>query len=178
MIDPTLKTLGILASIVAGVFAIRKILGWLFPVRVAVSVFMQRRELGPDEIRATVTNRSREPLYIIKCRGRNANTIEYILKTHLKNPFTKPSRYPCIWYGVTTYDLMGANPIKIEPDQPIKLVHKLNFKLPIFAFTSPMLLVEVTLSNGRKFRSRRIIIPERWHMKNHIHRNDTEKENA
>jgi hypothetical protein len=159
-----LDILGILAAIVAGIFTIRKVMGWLFPIRIAPSVFIQLSDLGPDEIRAAVTNRSREPLYIIKCRGRSANSMGHILRTHLKKPLTKPRLYPCIWFGPQVYDLMGPEPIKIEPDQPINLLHRLRLTSPIFAFTTPMLQVEVVISSGRIFRSPRIPIPNRWHV--------------
>jgi len=168
MADPALGILAGIASIAACVFAIRKTTGWLFPIKIESSIFIQRRNHGPDEIRATIINRSRESLYMVKCCGRSAQSIKNIIRRHLSNPFLKPNLYPCIWFGPQIYDLMGTDPIKIEPDQPIKLSHKLNFSLPIFAFTTPQFQIEVVISNGRTFRSSRLSIPNHWHISSQI----------
>jgi hypothetical protein len=176
MIELALTIFASLAAVVVGIFTIRKAMGWLFPIRIKPSMFMSYANQGRDEIRATVINRSREPLYIVRCRGRSAQTIGHIIRSHLKRPFTKPSLYPCIWFGPVVFDMMPSESVKIEPDQPITFTHHLSFSLPIFAFTTPKLQVELMLSNGRRFRSSRMQIPDRWHVTHQINRHKNEKE--
>ena len=157
-----------LGGVIAAIFAIRKIWGWLFPIRVSPGVRVQFDGRGPDEILATVTNRSSEPVYLVKCRGRSANSIGHIFRTHLRHPGIMPRLYENVRFGAPVYEMIEGDPICLAPGQPIQLSHKVSFGLPLFAFTNPMLQVEVVLSNGRIFRSKRLRIPARWHITEHI----------
>lgn len=167
-VQNVLSVIGALTVLIGGGFTARKGLGWLSPISVQAGMSWGFQGEQKDEIHATVTNRSREAVYIVECNGRSANTLRYIVFQHLSKPLTKPRLYPCIWFGPPTYPLMDDTAIRLEPDEPVELHHELNFDLPMFAFHNPMLQVEVKLSNGRKFRSRRLRIPEGWHVSHHI----------
>lgn len=168
MLETALTILLGLGGVIGAIFAIRKAFGWLFPIRVSGGVRVQFQERGPDEILATVTNRSSEPVYLVKCRGRSANSIGHIIRTHIRHPLIKPRLYGNIRFGAPVYEMIGSEPTCLAPGQPVQLSHKLSFGLPIFAFTNPMVQVEVVLSNGRVFRSRRLRIPGHWHVTHHI----------
>ena len=157
-----------LGGVSGAIFAIRKAWGWLFPINVSAGIRVHFDKSDHDEILATITNRSSEAIYLVKCRGRSANSISSILKTHLRHPFIKPRLYRNVRFGAPVYEMVGPEPICLAPGQPVNLSHKLSFALPIFAFTNPMVQVEVILSNGRVFRSQRLKIPDNWHATKHF----------
>jgi hypothetical protein len=157
-----------LGAIIGAIFAIRKAWGWLFPINVLAGIRVHFDKSDQDEILATVTNRSSEAIYLVKCRGRSANSISYIIKTHLCHPFIKPRLYGNVRFGAPVYEMIGPEPVCLAPGQPVNLSHQLSFEPPIFAFTNPMVQVEVVLSNGRVFQSQRIKIPTRWHVTKYI----------
>lgn len=153
---------------VGAIFAIRKAWGWLFPISVLAGIRVYFDKSDKDEILATITNRSSEAIYLVRCRGRSANSISYIIKTHLRHPFIKPRLYGNVRFGAPIYEMIGPEPVCLAPGQPVNLSHQLSFELPIFAFTNPMVQVEVVLSNGRVFRSQRLEIPNSWHATKYI----------
>lgn len=157
-----------LGGVIGAVFTIRQACGWLFPIKVLAEIHVQFDKPDQDKILATVTNRSSEAVYLVKCRGRSANSISYIVKTHLFHPFIKPRLYGNVRFGAPVYEMIGPEPICLAPGQPVNLSHQLSFDLPILAFTNPMVQVEVVLSNGRVFRSQRLKIPNRWHIAKHL----------
>ncbi|MFA5583788.1 MAG: hypothetical protein WDA09_06200, partial [Bacteriovoracaceae bacterium] len=73
-------------------------------------------------------------------------------------------------FGAPIYEMIGSEPICLAPGQPVNLSHKLSFEIPVVAFTNPMVQIEVVLSNGRVFRSRRLKVPCRWHAITHINK--------
>jgi len=166
---------GAITALIAAAFSIRKLWGWLFPIRVKPGISIRFDESEPDEILATVTNRSWEPVYVVKCRGRSANSIGYIIATHLRKPLIKPRLYKAVRFGAPVFEMIGSEPVRIEPHQQIKLSHKLSFDFPISGFTNPMLQIEVILSNERAFYSKRLRIPKRWHV---LHRSERTSEDA
>ena len=157
-----------LGGVIGVFFAIRKAWGWLFSINVLAGIRMQFDKSDQDEILATITNRSSESVYIVKCRARSANSISYIIKTHLRHPFIKPRLYGNVRFGAPVYEMIDSEPICLAPGQPVNLSHQLSFGIPIFAFTNPIVQVEVVLSNGRVFRSQRQKIPSRWHIIKHL----------
>lgn len=171
MIESVLYLTGTATALIALFFSIRKLLGFLFPIHVEAGISIRLIEPMSDEIQATVTNRSREPVYVVKCRGRSANRISYIISTHLRNPRVKPSLYKNIKFGAPVFEMIDSDPIRLEPFQQVKLTHSLSFSLPISGFTNPMLQIEVILSNGRVFRSRRMTTPTHWSALYRINKN-------
>jgi hypothetical protein len=51
--------------------------------------------------------------------------------------------------------------MRVEPDQPVDLSRRIGDH-PLSIFFAPYLVVEVALSNGRKFYSHRLPTPKRW----------------
>jgi len=170
MVETILYIAGAITALIAAVFSIRKLWGWLFPIRVKPKISMRFDKSQSDEIIAIITNRSWEPVYVVKCRGRSANSIGHIIFTHLRKPLIKPSLYQTVRFGAPVFEMIGSEPVRIEPHQQIKLSHKFSFFFPIACFTNPMVQIEVILSNGRAFYSRRLYIPKRWHV---LHRIET-----
>ncbi|WP_285274869.1 hypothetical protein [Halopseudomonas bauzanensis] len=175
MLEGIIATFAGLGGVIGAIFAVRRIYGLLLPINVSAGVRVHLDKSAKDEILATVTNRSSEAVYLIKCRGRSANPLSYIFKTHLRHPFIKPRLYKNVRFGAPVYEMIDSGPLRLEPGQPVSLSHQLSFDLPIFAFTNTMVQVEVVLSNGRVFRSRRLKIPAHWHVAKHLKRSQKSK---
>ncbi|MCC3256521.1 hypothetical protein ABQF08_21965 [Xanthomonas campestris pv. campestris] len=138
---------------------------WLRPVKIVPGIHLVFDGSGPDEITATITNRSGKPIYVTSCVSRGTYPWQYSLMRHLRQPFLAPRFYPVIWFGGPVHELFPGGPIKIEPQQPIDLRHRLCSHW-ISKFHNRQFLIEVQLSNGRKFRSRRQKVPMRWRLQN------------
>ena len=157
-----LQIIGAITAVVGAVFAVRSVDRWLRPIRVASSVRLVFDGSAPDEIRATVTNRSGEAQYVVRCQARSTYPVSTIILRHLRHPAVSPRLYGNIWFNVASFDLLASGqPLKIESYQRVTLSHRLS-KHPLALFLTPMLLVEIELSTGHLCRSRRFIVPERW----------------
>ena len=185
MLETLLYLAGVLTALVSAVvviivaiFHIRKLWGWLFPVRVEPKIYRHFDDSVPDEIQATLTNRSLEPVYVVKCRGRSANSMGYIIRTHLRNPLIKPRLYDNVRFGAPVFEMINLEPVRIEPSQQVELSHRLSFRLPISGFANPMVQIEVVLSNSRILRSRRLSIPQHWHVLHRKKKPPHEKNNV
>src|SRR5439155_7777242 len=158
-----LQIVGAIIAVVGAVFAVRSVYRWLRPIRVAPSERLVFDGSAPDEIGATVTNRSGEAQYVVRCHARGTYRVSAIILRHLRHPAVAPRLYGNIWFNGPSFDLLvKGEPSKIEPNQRVILSHRLSKHHPLSFFLTPMLLVEVELSTGRRFRSRRLIVPQRW----------------
>src|SRR5690554_5142808 len=165
-------------TIVGGIFAIRKFYGWLRPIKIYPSVKVQRADIGPDQVLAAIVNRSRDPIYIVKCRARSAHPLKQALRTHMKHPFARPRMLQSIYYAPHTYEMIGEDSVKLDPDEPLFLTRDIVFNNSIFTVHTTMLAIEVVLSSGKTIRSRRFDIPERWTMHWHLKKQVAETSNA
>ena len=167
-IVPVLKILGgILGALVASItafFALRRFYQWLRPIRVAPRIKVVFDGSGPDQILATVTNVSGEDQVLVRCVARSTYPITTILRRHLRHPFALPKLYPTIWYAGICFGLMDVSPIRLSASQREELHYSLSDH-PLCIFLSPLVQIEVELSTGRVFRSRRLEIPEKWRLK-------------
>lgn len=136
---------------------------WLRPVKISPGIRLVLDGSGPDEIIATITNKSSKPIYVMSCVSKGAYPRRYTLVRHLRQPFMTPRFYPAIRFGGPTHDMLMNGPLKIEPQQPIDLRHRLSVH-PLSKFHNGEFLIEVKLSNGRKFRSVRQNVPSRWRL--------------
>jgi len=163
MLDLTLilKALGIPTAIVAAFFAVRRFVHWLRPIQIFPSVRLVFDASGPDQVLASVTNVSSEEQVMVRCRVRSAYPVRTALLQHLKHPFLCPRLYPNIWYSAICFDLMRKEPIRLAPKKRQQLSYSLSNHL-LYMFLTPKIQVEVQLSEGRLFRSRRIDVPEKW----------------
>ncbi len=112
-------------------------------------------------IRATITNKSSEPQYIISCKARGTYSFRQIAMTHIRKPFIPPRLYSNVRYGGFSYDLMKQNNLKIEPLQPTELTHKLSDH-PLSAVHTPYFIIEVQLSSGHTIKSSKMYVPKFW----------------
>jgi hypothetical protein len=159
-------------TVVGGIFTIRELYGWLRPIKIHPSVKIRRADIGPDQVLAVIVNRSRDPVYIVKCRARSAHPLKHALRTHIKHPFVRPRMLETIYYGPHIYEMTDEASIKLDPDEPLFLTRDMVFKNPIFTVPTPMLAIEVVLSSGKKIRSQRFEIPERWTMHRHLRKQE------
>jgi len=161
-IETIIKFAGGITVVVAAIFALRKLLKLLSPIQIhpSAKIWFDNGST-PDSIKAKITNKSSESQYIVKCEARGTFSIWSIIKSHIKNPFLKPSLYPNIWYNGAVYSLINEPFLKIEPYQPIELKCEL-YDHPLNAMFTPYFLVKVTLSSGKTICSQRLETPERW----------------
>jgi hypothetical protein len=136
---------------------------WLRPVKISPGVRIVFDGSGPDEIIATITNKSNKPIYVTRCVSRGVYPRRYTLMRHLRQPLMAPRFYSVIRFGSIAYDLLGKDPIKIDPQKPIDLRHRIGTH-PLSKFHNGEFIIEVQLSTGRKFRSVRQIVPSRWRL--------------
>ena len=154
---------GAIGVTVGAFFALRRLVHWWHPIRISPSIHLVFDESGPEQIRATITNVSREDQVLVQCRARSVYSIRTALLRHFKRPFTPPRLYPAIWYAPFTFELMGKEPIRLAPKARCELSYSLSDH-PLQLFVTPQIGVEAQLSEGRTFRSRRIEVPERWRL--------------
>jgi hypothetical protein len=127
-----------LTAVIAAIFAIRKLIQWLRPIRVNPGI-----KVGIDGnfFKATITNKSSESQYVIKCDAKGTYTFRHIVMTHIRRPFISPRLYQNVRYGGVIYDLLNQESLKLEPSQPIELSHKL-CDHPLSAVHTPFFIVE------------------------------------
>jgi len=156
-----IKVAGGISALIATVFAIRKFLKWLRPIKVSPSFTMCLDGAKSDSICAEITNQSSEAIYVTECSARGTYSLWHIIKVHIKHPFIKPSLYQNIRYNGAVYSLSEDYPIKIEPGQPLKLEYQF-YEHPLNAMFTPYFLIIVRLSSGYKLCSIKMQSPVRW----------------
>ena len=155
------KIVGAIATIVAASMAL---IYWLRPIKITPSTLVVFDGSRPDQIIAVVVNRSGKPIYITDCISRGTYPKRYTLWRHFRQPLMPLRLYPVVRFGGPSHRLLHGEPVRVEPQQPIELRHSLS-EHPLAKFRTSTFLVEVTLSNGRKFRSSREDVPGRWRLK-------------
>lgn len=150
-----------LGTLIGGAFAIRMLYQWIFPIRIEPSycVFIDGSE--HDEISAKLINRNSEAQYVVRCQARSTYPLWIIIKRHLRTPFLSPHLYSTIRFNSPSFTLLGSGNLRLEPYEPVDMKHKIS-NHPLLLFLTPMFQIEVQLSTGRIFRSRRVAVPERW----------------
>ena len=156
-----IKILGSIGAVIAAIFAIRKFYKWLFPISVNPSFSISMDGSKLNIIKANIVNRSSETLYVVECKARGTYSFFHIFMLHIKNPFISPKLYQNIWYKGASYELTSDNPVKLESNQPVELIHKI-YEHPISSMSTPYFIVIVKLSSGRIIRSKKHWAPESW----------------
>lgn len=154
----------IIASIVGlgGLIWLPKLYRWISGIKVNLSIMKSFEETQSDEIIAKVVNRSNESQYIIRCVAYSTYPASVVLFRHIKNPFLNPKQYKRIRYSSPSFDLLGNEKLKLEPFEPINLHYHFPKNHPFAKLVTPMIQVEVEISNGRIFRSSKLTVPENW----------------
>ena len=158
-----LKIIGLISAFVAGVFAIRKLYQWVYPIKIVTSVSYPFEDCERGKIGANVTNNSSEAIYITRCDARGIYSRQHIILKHLRHPFVRPRLYKTIWYGATVFSMVAEEACKIDAYEPKKFEHRLS-NHPLSFFTTPFFVVQVELSSGRVFHSGRLKVPKLWHV--------------
>lgn len=158
------KALGAVGTILIAAFAL---IVWLRPVRIVVEARLSFDERAPDEILATVVNKSNRPIYIVDCVARGTYTWRYIFGRCFRRPWMHPRFYSGIRFAPNAHELSPTGEVKVEPQQPLKFRHRL-CDHPLSKFYTSFFLIEVTLSSGRKFRSKKRRVPVRWRARNAV----------
>lgn len=82
---------------------------------------------------------------------------------HLRRPLLSPRLYPNLRYNSAVFELVGKEPIRLEPGQLTELTTEI-YEHPLNALYGPMLIAIVELTNGRVVRSKRMPSPPVWRM--------------
>lgn len=134
---------------------------WIRPIRILTSVRLNFEGVSPGEIAATITNMSKEDQVVVSCVAKSAHSVSTAIVRHLRHPFTPPRLYQTIWYAGVAFEMMGKEPLRLQPKARVELSHTLSTH-PLSKFMTPYVQVEVELSNGRKFRGARMEVPDKW----------------
>lgn len=132
----------------------------LFPVKASISYTLSFVG-GRDSLSVTVINHCAAPVYVRTCNVRCTYSFFALIRRHLGNPLLAPRLYPNLRYNSAVYELVGKDPVKLEPGQLIELKREI-YEHPLNALYGPMLIAFVKLTNGRVVRSKRMPSPPRW----------------
>lgn len=152
--------LGGVVTLGGAIYYIQRLYRWLWPVAIIPSVYVVFDRSEPDEIRATITNRSREPVVIVRAAARA--TYPTSVWHDLRKRIAHPRRYSR-WQRTGTSYLLLPDSIqrRLDPLERIELRHRVS-EHPLSAFLTSHFLVELELSTGRVCRSECLEVPRRW----------------
>ena len=136
------------------------------PLRLSPAYQITFDDYSPGKIIAKVTNVSGEDQVLVQCKARSANSVFTSMYHHLKHPLKHPRLYQNIWFGPQCFNLLNKESVRLSPQEQKILTHQLS-NYPLSLFLNSYMQIEVTLSNGRKFRSKRLKAPERFMFKPH-----------
>ena len=167
-VPPMLVYIGAVVALITGsvaaFFWIRRVVHLFRPIRILPGVRRVFDGSGPDQITAKVTNVSGEDQVLVRCQALSAYPFRTGLRRLLRNPLVPPRLYPVIWYSAMTFPLMGDDPVRLMPKETRRLTFSLS-NHPLCQFPTSELQLEVRLSTGQRFRSKRIVVPEPWRLK-------------
>lgn len=162
--DLFLKICGAISIIGAAAALLYKGFRWLRPVRVSISYTLNFDGRSRDSLTVMITNRCGWPVYVRDCSVRSTYPLSNLVVRHLRHPFLHPRLYPTLLYnGPTVYKFVGEEPTKLDSGQEVKL-HREIQEHPLHALYGPMLIASVSLTSGRKVRSKRLASPPAWRM--------------
>lgn len=106
---------GALGLVIGTLYSIRKFWRALFPIKIKPETTITFTEQIHDSINAVVTNRSEDVIYITECYAQETQPLSRTIIGHLRHPFLRPSRYPCLWWGAVRFKLLNEHQLKLEP---------------------------------------------------------------
>jgi hypothetical protein len=163
MLDAFLQICGAISVVGAAFVLLYKGYRLLLPVNASISYTLNFDGKNPDSLSVTVTNSSTSSVYVRSCKVRCTYSFFGLVLRHLRKPFLAPRLYPNLRYNSAVYELMGKDPIKLEPGQLVELKSEI-YEHPLNALYGPMLIALVELTSGRVVRSRRMPSPPVWRM--------------
>ena len=161
MLDTFLKTCGAVSVVGAALVLLYKAYRLLRPLKASISYTLNCDGTRPDSLSVTVTSRSTSPIYVRTCKVRCTYSLRELALMHLRSPFLSPRLYPNLRYNSAVYELVGKEPIRLEPGQLTELTTEI-YEHPLNALYGPMLVAFVELTSGRVVRSKRMHSPRVW----------------
>lgn len=161
MLEGFLKICGAISVTAAALVVLYKGFRSLIPIKASISYSINFDGSKRDSLSVIVTNCSTSSLYLRSCSVRCTYSRLRLARMHLRKPLLAPRLYPNLRFNGVVYQLMGKDPIKLEPGQLIELRTEI-YEHPLNALYGPMLIALVELTNGRAIRSRRIPSPPVW----------------
>ena len=130
------------------------------PIVVTAGIHLRFDRSSPDEVIATIVNRSEKPQYISECLGRCTNSVAMNYRRYLSLPVTSLKMRKQVLFSGPAFKFSTNETLKIEPLQQVEIRYPLTH--PLVIFLAPRLVVEVRLTTGRVVRSKSVELPERW----------------
>ena len=149
-----------LGSIVAALLWGPKVWRTYRPITVTAGIHLRFDRSGPDEIIATIVNRSENTQYISECLGRCTNSVAINFRRYLSLPVTALKMRKQVLFPGPAFKFAIDETLKIEPLQQVEIRYPLTHPLAIFL--APRLVIEVRLTTMRVVRSEAVEVPERW----------------
>lgn len=163
MLDAFLKTFGAISIVGAALVLLFKGYRQLFPRRASISYTLNLDGKNPDSLSVTVINLRTAPVYVRTCKIRCTYSLLSLLLKHLRRPLLPPRLYPNLRYNSAVYEIVGKEPVKLEPGQLVELKQDI-YEHPLNALYGPMLIAFVELTSGRVVRTKRMPSPPAWRM--------------
>jgi len=151
---------GGLASIVAVLHWGPKVWRIFRPIVVTAGIHLVFDRSGPEEIIATIVNRSEKTQYISECLGRCTNSVAENCLRFLSLPVTTLKMRKHALFPGPSFKFSISETLKIEPLERVEIRYPLTH--PLVIFLAPRLVVEVRLTTERVVRSKSVELPERW----------------
>lgn len=162
MFDTFLKICGAITVVAAALVIVNKAYRLWLPVTASITCTLAF-DGRPDSLAVTLTNRSNAAVYIRSCKVRCTYSVFGLFVRHLRNPFLAPRLYPNLRYHDAVYELVGKEPLKLEPAQLVEVKTDI-YEHPLNALSGPMLIAFARLTTGRTVCSKRVESPPVWRM--------------
>ena len=161
-----MEELGFLLAVpgtVGAFFTLRKFYRWWRPVQ--IRIFFRSSVNNPEEVGAVITNVSNEAQGLRRFCVRGVYPIRTALWGALKKPSTPLKSYRICRYVPVSFNLLRRESRRLEPKQQRELTYPLYVgkALDQVVFATGVVLVEAQLvGRRRRFRSKRMSVPEKW----------------
>lgn len=163
MLDSFLKICGAISIVGTTLVLLYKGYRHFLPVKSSISYTLNFDGCSPDSLSVTITNCSGAPVYVRTCKVRCTYSLLDLAVKHIRKPFLSPRLYPNLRYNSAVYELVGKDPVKLDPGQLVELKRDI-YEHPLNALYGPMLIAFVELTSGRVVRSKRMPSPPVWRM--------------
>lgn len=152
----------IIGCMIGCIFAFLRFWKWWRPLRVSPGwskSFEERRE----QIRAVITNVTDKDQVVIRCAAKPIRPWNYILLKHLQRPISSWRFRHNIWFSSQAFwFITDDESLRLSPGERKTLTYNLNLEHPFGQLMAREFIIEVQLSNGRIFRSKRLTAPDNW----------------
>ena len=153
---------GGIGACVAIIYPLYRFWKWWRPLRVSAGHtrdFVVRRE----QINATITNLTDKDQVLIVCVARPIRPVSYALSRHLQRPIAAWRLRQNVWFAGQAFNFLADGELlRLPPGDQKTLTFRLNLGSPSHQFMAREFIIEVQLSNGRTFRSKRLRAPDNW----------------